>query len=381
MNVSYAENPIKSKGRVFQEKSSDFRSEFQRDRDRIIHCGAFRRLQHKTQVFLEHEGDFFRTRLTHTIEVSQVARSISHILGLNVDLTEAIALAHDLGHPPFGHTGEEALNDSMQNYGGFDHNAQTLKIVTILEDKYASFKGLNLTLETLEGIAKHNGFIQEKPQNGIEHIYKQIKEIDFGLYSSAEAQVASIADDIAYNNHDLADGLRAGLFSINDLQHIPIISKSIDEIDGLYVSLSDVKRRHEILRKIFNRMVMDVAVESQLRLEKFKGCTVEDIRNSDSFVISFSPQFSLEVGAIREVLFKKMYRHEKVRYMRKKCTHIVKELFSSFLSKPNLLPVDWSIEVEGHKSRNLARKVCDYLAGMTDRYAIQEHERLFNKKI
>ena len=381
MNVSYAENPIKSKGRVFQEKSSDFRSEFQRDRDRIIHCGAFRRLQHKTQVFLEHEGDFFRTRLTHTIEVSQVARSISHILGLNVDLTEAIALAHDLGHPPFGHTGEEALNDSMQNYGGFDHNAQTLKIVTILEDKYASFKGLNLTLETLEGIAKHNGFIQEKPQNGIEHIYKQIKEIDFGLYSSAEAQVASIADDIAYNNHDLADGLRAGLFSINDLQHIPIVSKSIDEIDRLYVSLSDVKRRHEILRKIFNRMVMDVAVESQLRLEKFKGCTVEDIRNSDSFVISFSPQFSLEVGAIREVLFKKMYRHEKVRYMRKKCTHIVKELFSSFLSKPNLLPVDWSIEVEGHESRNLARKVCDYLAGMTDRYAIQEHERLFNKKI
>ena len=381
MKSTYAENPEHSQGRDVPEQTSLFRSEFQRDRDRIIHSGAFRRLQHKTQVFLEHEGDFFRTRLTHTIEVAQVARSISNILGLEIDLTEAIALAHDLGHPPFGHTGEYALNACMEKFGGFDHNSQSLKVVTVLENNYAGFSGLNLTWETLEGIAKHNGPLKKKPENDIGFVYAKLHKRGFGPNSSAEAQVAAIADDIAYNTHDIADGLRAKLFSMDDLKHIPSMKKSICEIDQNYTGLPDSKRRHEILRKVFNTMVMDVITESQMRLKQFEGLSVLDVRNNKQSVISFSPEFEIEVNAIRDVLFKKMYQHQNLSTMRNKCTDAVKELFERFVLEPSYLPEEWLEQIQDSRPESIAWTISDYLAGMTDRYALQQYERLFNKSL
>ncbi|MBL4806003.1 MAG: deoxyguanosinetriphosphate triphosphohydrolase [Rhodobacteraceae bacterium] len=374
MFTRYASQPGESRGRLFDETGSAHRSAFQRDRDRIIHCTAFRRLKHKTQVFVEHEGDHFRTRLTHSIEVAQVARTISGVLGLNSELTEAIALAHDLGHTPFGHTGEEALNDCMTPYGGFDHNAQAIRIVTELEHNYAEFDGLNLTWETLEGIAKHNGpVVGDLPYALAE--YNARHDLELGTYASAEAQVAALADDIAYNNHDLDDGLRAGLFEVDDLRDLPIVSDCFNEVDRKYPGIDKGRQRHEALRRVFGVMVEDVLTESKKRLAKAAPKTAQDIRDMSAPVVQFSDALFADLQQIRAFLFSHMYRHETVKKMRVETAQVVRDLFAAYMEKPDLLPVEW--HQLNMADQALARSISDYIAGMTDRYALQEHKKLY----
>ncbi|NCO21103.1 MAG: deoxyguanosinetriphosphate triphosphohydrolase [Rhodobacterales bacterium] len=381
----YASRPEDSRGRLYSEEESTFRSCFQRDRDRIIHASAFRRLKHKTQVFIEHEGDYFRTRLTHSIEVAQVARTISGVLGLNPELTEAVALAHDLGHPPFGHTGEEALQALMAPYGGFDHNAQAIKIVTSLERHYADFDGLNLTWETLEGIAKHNGPVA--PPRGDGPVtgeipfalsdYNARHDLELSSFASAEAQVAALADDIAYNNHDLHDGLRAELFSTDELAEMPLLSGCFAQVDALYPGLNYYRRRHEALRRFFGLLVEDVIAQAQTLLREVNPQSAQDVRDSGRGVVRFSPEVWRDLTVIRDFLFHRMYRAPKVVEMRAKVTAIIEDLFPLFLVQPELLPKQWRKDVaEAHSDVELARIVADYIAGMTDRFAIQEHGRL-----
>jgi dGTPase len=381
----YATMPENSRGRRHAEAMSTFRSPFQRDRDRIIHSSAFRRLKHKTQVFIEHEGDYYRTRLTHSIEVAQVARTLAAALGLNTDLAEAIALAHDLGHPPFGHTGEDALAALMAPYGGFDHNAQALRIVTRLERHYADFDGLNLTWETLEGIAKHNGPVTDangRPLKGdvLPYALAEVNaEYDLELwgFASAEAQVAAIADDIAYNHHDLHDGLRSGLFTEADLMELPITGPAFGEVDERYPDLDPMRRRHEALRRVFGVMVEDVLLVAGTRLGPADLQSAQDIRDLRLKIIRFSDRLFRELKVIRQFLFTRMYRAPSVVAMRARVTAMVQELFPLFLSRPELLPEDWRLDVDAAKSdTELARIVADYVSGMTDRFAIQEHARL-----
>ncbi|GHC44639.1 deoxyguanosinetriphosphate triphosphohydrolase-like protein [Gemmobacter tilapiae] len=355
---------------------STFRSPFQRDRDRIIHCSAFRRLKHKTQVFVEHEGDYYRTRLTHTIEVAQVARTLSGVLGLNTDLAEAVALAHDLGHTPFGHTGEDALARLMAPYGGFDHNAQALRIVTRLERHYADFDGLNLTWETLEGIAKHNGPVDGDLPYALAEVNAEW-DLELHTHASAEAQVAAIADDIAYSHHDLHDGLRSGLFDENDLMELPVTGPAFAEVDRLYPGLEKMRRRHEALRRVFGRMVEDVIAVAKNRLESAKPQSVEEIRALGTTVIRFSKPLYQELKAVRSFLFHRMYRAPSVMEERARVTAMLDDLFPLFMSRPDLLPAEWQAEVSRADELALARHVADYVAGMTDRFAIQEHGRLF----
>lgn len=372
----YACDPAKSRGRLYREDESTFRSCFQRDRDRIIHASAFRRLKHKTQVFIEHEGDYYRTRLTHSIEVAQVARTIAGVLGLNSELTEAVALAHDLGHTPFGHTGEEALDALMQPYGGFDHNAQALKIVTSLERHYAQWDGLNLTWESLEGIAKHNGpVIGELPYALAE--YTRRHDLELQTYASAEAQVAALADDIAYNNHDLHDGLRAELFSTDEIAELPVLEGCFAEVDRRYPGLNYYRRRHEALRRFFGILVEDVIAQAEVRLGELDPRGVEDIRGADNTIVMFSKGLWRDLKVIRQFLFERMYRAPDVVAMRERVTRVVNELFPLFMEEPDLLPKQWRKDVEIVDSEiALARIVADYIAGMTDRFALQEHERL-----
>ncbi|MCA0043673.1 deoxyguanosinetriphosphate triphosphohydrolase [Celeribacter litoreus] len=384
----YATQPFETRGRLYPEKLSTFRSPFQRDRDRIIHSSAFRRLKHKTQVFVEHEGDYYRTRLTHSIEVAQVARTLAGALGLNEGLAEAVALAHDLGHSPFGHTGEDALELLMAPYGGFDHNAQALRIVTKLEKHYADFDGLNLTWETLEGIAKHNGPVigpnaDKKKHPEDEPLPYALQEVndqfDMELYTfaSAEAQVAAVADDVAYNHHDLHDGLRAGLFTAADLMELPLTGPAYEEVDREYPGLDAYRRDHEALRRIFGYMVEDVITIATNRLDSAKPETAQDIRDMDRTIIRFSKPFFQNLKAIKSFLFKRMYRAPTVVEERKRVTEMVNTLFPLFMQKPELLPEEWRQEVEAADSdTELARIVLDYVAGMTDRFAIQEYERL-----
>ncbi len=386
MRASYASDPDRVRGRRVHEEESSFRSCFQRDRDRIIHASAFRRLKHKTQVFVEHEGDYYRTRLTHSIEVAQVARTIAGALNLNTELTEAIALAHDLGHPPFGHTGEDALHALMQPYGGFDHNAQAIKIVTSLEQHYALFDGLNLTWETLEGIAKHNGPVtplrEEGPVTGeLPHAladYNALHDLELHTHASAEAQVAALSDDIAYNNHDLHDGLRAGLFSEADIAELPLLSAAYAEVDALHPGLDAYRRRHEALRRVFGVMVADVIETSREKLEASGAQSVEDIRHLGRPVICFSDAMWRDLGQIRRFLFTRMYRAPAVMKIRAEVTGVVEDLFPLFMEKPELMPAEWAnyIARAGSDRTMLARLVADYIAGMTDRFALQEHERL-----
>ena len=378
----YACQPDASRGRLFPESISTFRSPFQRDRDRIIHSSAFRRLKHKTQVFVEHEGDYYRTRLTHTIEVAQVARTIAAALGLNTDLAEAVALAHDLGHPPFGHTGEDALAILMEPYGGFDHNAQSLRIVTRLERHYAGFDGLNLTWETLEGIAKHNGPV-EAPWNYALAEVNALWDLELGTNASAEAQVAAVADDCAYNHHDLHDGLRAGLFTEDDLCALPVIGECFAEVDRLHPGLEPMRRRHEALRRVFGVMVEDVIAVAQNRLTALQPRSVDDIRHMEGPIIRFSKPLYQNLKAIKLFLFQRMYRAPSVVVERKRVTMMVNALFPLFLAQPELLPEDWQADVAGARARTepeveLARVVLDYVAGMTDRFAIQEYHRLID---
>jgi len=380
----YAADPAQSRGRLHVERISTFRSPFQRDRDRIIHSSAFRRLKHKTQVFIEHEGDYYRTRLTHSIEVAQVARTLAGALGLNTDLAEAIALAHDLGHTPFGHTGEDALSALMEPFGGFDHNAQALRIVTALERHYADFDGLNLSWETLEGIAKHNGPLilpdgtpKKGPLPTALVAYNATHDLWLHTHASAEAQVAAIADDVAYNHHDLHDGLRSGLFTEADLMELPITGPAFAEVDAIYPGLDRMRRRHEALRRVFGVMVEDVIAVAQHRLTAAEPPDADAIRHLGTTIIRFSDRLFRELKVIRQFLFTRMYRAPRVVAMRAEVTEVVRDLFTLFLRDPVLLPDDWRGDVA--RARNdaaLARIVADYVAGMTDRFALQEHARL-----
>ena len=372
----YACHPDESRGRRFPEAMSTFRSPFQRDRDRIIHSSAFRRLKHKTQVFVEHEGDYYRTRLTHTIEVAQVARTIAGALGLNVELAEAVALAHDLGHPPFGHTGEDALEELMKPYGGFDHNAQALRIVTSLERHYAGFDGLNLTWETLEGIAKHNGPVTGDLPYALADVNADF-DLELHTHASAEAQVAAVADDVAYNHHDLHDGLRAGLFAEADLMELPVTGPAFAEVDRLYPNLDATRRRHEALRRVFGVMVEDVIQVAQTRLATSQPKSAQAIRDMDGPIIRFSKPLFQNLKAIKSFLFVRMYRAPTVVKERARVTAVVNDLFPLFLRDPATLPSEWRADVaRARNETELARVVLDYVAGMTDRFAIQEHARL-----
>jgi dGTPase len=381
----FACHPDASRGRLWPERLSSFRSPYQRDRDRIIHSSAFRRLKHKTQVFVEHEGDYYRTRLTHTIEVAQVARTIAGVLGLNSDLAEAVALAHDLGHTPFGHTGEDAMERLMAPYGGFDHNAQALRIVTRLERHYADFDGLNLSWEALEGIAKHNGPLtgpnaDPKHAGPLPYALAEVQvqwDLELHTHASAEAQVAAIADDVAYSHHDLHDGLRSGLFTEADLMELPVTGPAFDEVDRTYPGLEKMRRRHEALRRVFGHMVEDVIAVAQNRLASAQPKSVSDIRHMGTTIIRFSKPLYQDLKAVRSFLFQRMYRAPSVMEVRAEVTRKLDDLFPLFLKTPGLLPPEWQADVAAARDETgLARVVADYIAGMTDRFAIQEHARL-----
>ena len=372
---SFAKN--KTNHRYFNEDESNFRSCYQRDRDRILHCSAFRRLKHKTQVFVEHEGDYFRTRLTHTLEVAQVARTISTALDLNFDLSETIALAHDLGHAPFGHTGEEALDDLMKAYGGFDHNAQALRIVTKLERHYADFDGLNLTWDTLEGIAKHNGPVENPIPYALKN-YNSVQSLNLESFASAEAQVAAISDDIAYNSHDLHDGLRAKLFTDDDLKQLPLLNECYGAVDKIYPNLDQYRRRHEALRRFFGMLVEDVISKSKIIILELSPKSIDDIRNAGKSVIQFSDEVFLALKEIKSFLFNNMYRAPKVVEMRKVVTIKLQNLFKKYFDDPSFLPADWKLKSDFTTSKtDLARMVADYISGMTDRYALNQYSQLF----
>lgn len=377
--AGFASDPSRARGRLVPEEESSFRSCFQRDRDRIIHASAFRRLKHKTQVFVEHEGDNYRTRLTHSIEVAQVARTIAGALGLNPELTEAVALAHDLGHTPFGHTGEDALHALMAPYGGFDHNAQAIRIVTRLERHYAEFDGCNLTWECLEGIAKHNGPVTGDLPWALAECNNAF-DLELHTHASAEAQVAALSDDIAYNNHDLLDGLRAGLFTDDEITQLPIIGDCYAEVDRRYPGLDPYRRRHEALRRVFGVMVSDVIDTSRAILAASGAHSVEDIRHLGHPVIRFSEGLWAQLREIRAFLFTRMYRAPSVMEVRARVSRVVEELFPIYLNDPRQMPRHWHGDIEAAADETeLARIVSDYISGMTDRFALQDHARLTGK--
>jgi len=380
--AAYALIPDKSRGRLHEEVGSKNRSEYHRDRDRIIHSGAFRRLKHKTQVFVHHVGDYYRTRLTHSIEVAQIGRSIARNLGLNEDVTEALALAHDFGHTPFGHAGEEALNKATEPYGGFDHNAQSIRVVTKLENRYAGFSGLNLTWDTLEGLAKHNGPLCYKGDFSSLHVnlknYNDKHDLELHTYASAEAQVAAIADDIAYNSHDAADGLRAGLITFKQLCEVPLVYKKVKEVYNKHGKLDDSQMQHEVIRRIIGRMINDVIINSKINLGALKPKSVDDIRGAKKTMISFSDNMQTQDKALKKFLMKNMYRHYKVNRMSSKARRVVMDLFNLYLVEPDCLPTEWQLELQNSTSSERARRVSDFIAGMTDRFALMEHKRLFD---
>jgi dGTPase len=385
----YACDPGKSRGRLFPEDDSPTRSPFQRDRDRIIHSTAFRRLKHKTQVFVYHEGDHYRTRLTHTIEVSQIARALARALGLDEDLAEALALSHDLGHTPFGHTGEEALDAEMAAFGGFDHNAQALRLVTRLERRYAAHDGLNLTWETLEGLVKHNGPLLDaagQPTGGYREQgvpgaileYCRLHDLELATFASAEAQAAAIADDIAYDAHDIDDGLRAELFDLADVRHVPFLGAILGEIDRLHPGLERSRVIHELVRRIITRFVEDVIGESERRIAALAPADADAIRAARHGVVAFSPAMADAEAGIKGFLYPHMYRHPRVMAVRREADQVVRDLFRRFVADPGLMPAEWAADLAGADAARLARRVADYIAGMTDRYALDEHRRLFD---
>ena len=369
---SIASDPSKSKGRLVKEVYSLTRSEFQRDRDRILHSAAFRRLKHKTQVFVSHEGDHYRTRLTHSLEVSQIARSICRVFSLNEDLAETLSISHDIGHPPFGHAGEQALSEAMINYGGFDHNEQAIRVVHLLEKKYFDFDGLNLTWETLEGLAKHNGPIIKNVPQTIVNLNDKFN-LKLNEFSSIEAQIASIADDIAYNNHDLDDGLRAGFFTYEDLKELPILSKILDEFPNNYRTRDTQRINNEITRKSTALMIEDVINTIKLNIKKFDLSSDKEVRMLDGKIASFSDKFSRDVDSIKSFLNSKMYNHDKVIKMTNDASKIITFLFRKFMDDENLMHKDFKIRL---KNEDKARVVCDYIAGMTDNYASEIYKSI-----
>jgi dGTPase len=378
----YASKPEESRGRLHPEPEHSMRSPFQRDRDRIIHSTAFRRLTHKTQVFVYHEGDHYRTRLTHSLEVAQIARTISRALGLDEDLAETLALAHDLGHTPFGHAGEEALDAEMARFGGFSHNDQTLRILTRLERRYAEFEGLNLTWESLEGIVKHNGPLRgaaiDRPVPPTIAEYDRCHPLGLETFPSAEAQVAALADDIAYNNHDIDDGLRAGLFTVIDLADVPLVGSVFHGVASRYPGLEQSRLIHESIRRVIDRMVGDLIGETSRRLGDSGAGSVDQVRALKEPVAAFSDEMRQNDRALKEFLFERMYRHHRVNRMSSKARRVVHDLFALYLAEPQCLPREWRELAAGPDDPRTARIAADYLAGMTDRFALEEHRRLFD---
>jgi dGTPase len=378
----YASKPEESRGRLHPEPEHAMRSPFQRDRDRIVHSTAFRRLTYKTQVFVYHEGDHYRTRLTHSLEVAQIARTISRALGLDDDLAETLALAHDLGHTPFGHAGEDALNAAMADFGGFSHNDQTLRILTRLERHYAEFDGLNLTWETLEGTVKHNGPLRgrgiDRPVPPTIDEYDRRHPLALDTFPGPEAQVAALADDIAYNNHDLDDGLRAGLFAVADLAEVPLVGPVVREVAGRYPQIEEPRLIHETIRRVIDHMVGDLIAETRSLLAGSGAGSAAEIRALNAPVVAFSPEMRKNDRALKGFLSERMYRHYRVNRMSSKARRVVRDLFRLYLAEPECLPGEWRGLAAGPDDPQTARVAADYLAGMTDRFALDEHHRLFD---
>ncbi|MFL2771486.1 MAG: deoxyguanosinetriphosphate triphosphohydrolase [Rhodospirillaceae bacterium] len=370
-----------SRGRLYLETEAGTRSAYQRDRDRIVHSSAFRRLKYKTQVFVYHEGDNYRTRLSHSLEVSQIARSISRFLGLNEDLAEALALAHDLGHTCFGHAGEDALKACMKNYNGFDHNAQALRIVTKLERRYPTFDGLNLTWEMLEGLVKHNGPLLDAnltpkiPLAIQEYVVEHDLELD--KHASAEAQVAAVADDIAYNAHDIDDGLTANLFSLHSLKAVPLIGPIVVSVEEEFPDLNEGRQTHEIVRRLIGHMVNDVIIRSANNYQRLVPNSQQDVHVLGEPVVCFSKEMKNNDKALKDFLFANMYRHDRVLRMTDEAKRVVRDLFGLLHNDPSHLPEDWQVNMDGPRGLRTARRVADYIAGMTYRFALKEHTRFF----
>src|SRR5690242_10551590 len=385
----YAADPQHGRGRLHAEAPSATRSDFRRDCDRIIHSSAFRRLAYKTQVFVPHEGDHYRTRLTHTLEVTQIARSLARALGLDEDLAEASALAHDLGHPPFGHAGERALDRCLAQHGGFDHNAQTLGVVTRLERRYADFDGLNLTWDTLEGLVKHNGPLTDRAGAPVgRHAARGVaaaildycgaQDLELWRHASGEAQAGAIADDIAYDAHDIDDGLRAGLFALDDLVSLPFVGDILAEVDRLHPGLDPARRAHELVRRLITRMIEDVLTESTRRLDAIAARSAADVRDAAGPVVAFSPAMAATDQAIKAFLLPRMYRHERVMRIMGDAEALVADLFARYSAEPQALPDEWRHGLDGADAGQCARHIADFIAGMTDRFALTEHARLFD---
>ena len=374
--AAFACHPDRSRGRLVAEPDDAERSVYQRDRDRVLHASAFRRLQYKTQVFIYHEGDHYRTRLTHSLEVAQIARSTARALGLNEDLAEALALAHDLGHTPFGHAGEDALAPLMAPFGGFSHNDQTLRILTQLERRYAAFDGLNLTWETLEGVVKHNGPVRT-PSTTVA-AYNARHDLRLDSFAGAEAQVAALADDIAYNNHDIDDGLRAGLFTVGDLEPVPLVGPVLEALRRDHPGLEPSRLIHETVRRLINRMVSDLLAETRRRIAALKPASADDVRRLDRPLVAFSDAMQANDRALKAFLFERMYRHYRVNRMTSKARRVVQDLFRLLLAEPQTLPTEWQRLAGAPGAPETARVVADYIAGMTDRFAMDEHRRLFD---
>ena len=383
----YAADPARAPGRLIPEPPSPTRTEFQRDRDRIVHSTAFRRLAHKTQVFVDHDGDHFRTRLTHTIEVAQIARGLARALKLDDDLAEAVALGHDLGHTPFGHTGEEALDACMTEHGGFDHNSHALRIVTELERRYAAFDGLNLTQPTLAGLVKHNGPLLDASGAPAERYrargvpasilrYDRLQPLDLSLHASLEAQAAAIADDIAYDAHDIDDGLRAGLFPLAAIRAaIPFVETLLGEIDDLHPRLEEPRVIHELTRRVITRFIEDAIAESRRRIAESKVDSPEAVASAGRSLVGHSAEIEAADRRVKAFLLAHMYRHPEVRRVRERADAILRRLFKAYLADPSAMPPDWAAKAQQSER---ARAVADYIAGMTDRFAIAEHARLFD---
>ena len=385
----YACDPARSRGRLHPEPVSGTRNVFRRDCDRIIHSTAFRRLAYKTQVFVFHEGDHFRTRLTHTLEVSQIARSLARSLGLDEDLCEALALAHDLGHPPFGHAGERALDRCLAVCGGFDHNAQSLRVVTALERRYADFDGLNLTWETLEGLVKHNGPLMLRDgtpaeryrQRGLPQAilsYAKRQDLELWSFASAEAQIAALADDIAYNAHDIDDGLRAGLFTLDDLSQISLLGEILRHIRAAHPNLESPRLVHEVIRRLITHMIEDVILDTGRRLQRAAAQSADDVRHCASPVVALSPAMAAADYAIKGFLYPRMYRHARVMGIMNDAEQVIFDLFSRYDSDSAAMPAEWATGGECNDRLSRLRRIADFIAGMTDRYALVEHARLFD---
>jgi dGTPase len=384
----YAADPAQSRGRRYVEPASASRNAFRRDCDRIIHSAAFRRLAHKTQVFIYHEGDHYRTRLTHTLEVAQIARSIARALGLDEDLAEALALAHDLGHPPFGHAGERALDECLAGSGGFDHNAQALRIVTDLERRYAAFDGLNLSWETLEGLVKHNGplvgrdgvAVGRYARHGLPApiiAYSKIQDLELWTYASAEAQVAALSDDIAYDAHDIDDGLRADLFTFDDIAEVPLIGNILRAIDAQYGDVDIARRAHEIVRSLITRMIEDVITETGRRVAMLRPRSATEVREAPRPVAGFSSAMEKADREIKGFLYPRMYRHDRVMRVMADAEAVVRDIFAHYMATPAGLPLEWRDGIDASDAAARANRVGDYIAGMTDRYALVEHAKYF----